>query len=77
MKHVFLVPIRLYQLTFSSDGLLGKVFGKRGSCRFYPNCSSYVEEAINKHGIIQGLLLGCKRIIRCHPFSDGGIDLVP
>lgn len=77
MKHVFLVSIKLYQLIFSSEGFVGRVFGKRGSCRFYPNCSAYVQEAIKKHGIIQGLFLGGKRIIRCHPYNDGGIDLVP
>ena len=46
-------------------------------CRFYPSCSSYTQEAIIKHGAIKGLLLGTKRILRCQPFHEGGIDLVP
>jgi putative membrane protein insertion efficiency factor len=46
-------------------------------CRFYPSCSNYAVDALNEHGIISGLYLSLKRILSCHPFSDGGIDLVP
>ncbi|MDA1352939.1 MAG: membrane protein insertion efficiency factor YidD [bacterium] len=61
--------ITLYQWTISP--LLGK------NCRFYPSCSDYCKEAISSHGTIKGLQLCSTRIMRCHPFSDGGIDPVP
>ena len=48
-----------------------------GSCRFYPTCSSYALEAIDQHGPFKGVWLGVKRIVRCHPWNDGGIDPVP
>lgn len=50
---------------------------KRPSCRFYPSCSNYAIEAIEKHGIIKGGLLATRRILRCHPFNPGGYDPVP
>lgn len=50
---------------------------KRPSCRFYPSCSNYSIEAIEKHGVIKGGLLATRRICRCHPFNPGGYDPVP
>lgn len=47
------------------------------SCRFYPTCSMYALEAIEKHGAAKGSWLAMKRIARCHPFNAGGYDLVP
>jgi len=46
-------------------------------CRFYPSCSEYMQIAIAKHGVGYGLLLGIKRLLRCHPFHPGGFDPVP
>ncbi|UCD80507.1 MAG: membrane protein insertion efficiency factor YidD [Desulfobacterales bacterium] len=66
---VFVSFIRVYQFTLSP--LLGP------SCRFYPSCSEYAYQAIQRHGPINGLLLGVKRILRCHPFHPGGVDPVP
>ncbi|MDR1786165.1 MAG: membrane protein insertion efficiency factor YidD [Spirochaetaceae bacterium] len=47
------------------------------SCRFYPSCSSYALEALAKYGTFKGLYLSFRRIVRCHPFCDGGFDPVP
>ncbi|MEN6295946.1 MAG: membrane protein insertion efficiency factor YidD [Chloroherpetonaceae bacterium] len=47
------------------------------SCRFYPTCSSYAIEAIGKHGVFYGSILSVWRVLRCNPFSKGGIDPVP
>ena len=46
-------------------------------CKFYPSCSNYAKEAITKYGAFKGGFLSSKRILRCNPFSKGGIDLVP
>ena len=47
------------------------------SCRYYPTCSNYMIQAIQKHGAIKGVLMGSARILRCHPFVKGGYDPVP
>jgi putative membrane protein insertion efficiency factor len=46
-------------------------------CRFYPTCSSYAQEAIATHGVIKGSYLSLRRLSRCHPWHDGGVDPVP
>ena len=48
------------------------IFGRK--CRFYPSCSEYTKQAIDKYGIIRGSLKGLKRILKCHPFNKGGVD---
>jgi uncharacterized protein len=45
-------------------------------CRFVPTCSEYTYEAIEKHGIIKGGIMGMKRLLKCHPWGKSGIDLV-
>jgi hypothetical protein len=47
------------------------------ACRFYPTCSQYAAEAIKKHGPFKGSALVAKRLLRCHPFCEGGYDPVP
>ena len=61
--------IRFYQYAISP--FLGN------NCRFYPSCSHYMLEAIETHGVLKGVGLGTRRILKCHPWHDGGIDLVP
>lgn len=46
-------------------------------CRFYPSCSAYALEALEKHGARRGSWLALKRVGRCHPWHDGGVDHVP
>lgn len=66
MKHIAIFIISLYQ-AFSP---------LRGNCRFYPTCSSYTKEAIERYGLVSGLIMGVKRILRCSPFSGFGTDFV-
>ncbi|AAU24708.1 membrane protein insertion efficiency factor YidD [Bacillus sp. GM2] len=69
MKTVFLLLIRFYQKWISP--------ALPPTCRFYPTCSNYGLEAIEKHGAFKGGWLTIKRILKCHPFHPGGIDPVP
>ena len=69
MKNIALFLIRCYQVFISP--LLGR------HCRFYPSCSIYTYEAIKKHGLLKGVFLGGKRLLKCHPFHPGGVDLIP
>jgi putative membrane protein insertion efficiency factor len=61
--------VRFYQLAISP--WLGS------SCRFSPTCSHYMMDALREHGSGVGLILGFKRLLKCHPFHPGGIDPVP
>ena len=47
------------------------------SCRFEPTCSIYMYQAIEKKGVLKGIALGVRRLLRCHPFCAGGFDPVP
>jgi len=69
MKTILISLIKFYQKTLS-------LFIGNG-CRFYPTCSSYSLEAIEKHGSLIGSWLTIKRILKCHPLHPGGIDQVP
>jgi len=55
--------------------LISPLFGPH--CRFYPSCSSYFLQALETHGAIKGCWLGLRRICRCHPLNEGGVDPVP
>jgi len=68
-RQIFLWSIRGYQLAISP------MLGPR--CRFYPSCSCYAHAAIERYGVLRGMWLGLRRLLRCHPFADGGYDPVP
>ena len=69
MKKILILLIRFYQ-KFISPMFPAK-------CRFYPTCSQYTLEAIKEYGAIKGTYLVIKRILKCHPFHEGGYDPVP
>ncbi|MEK3980813.1 membrane protein insertion efficiency factor YidD [Psychrobacillus sp. FSL K6-2836] len=69
MKHIIISIFRFYQKFISPLS--------PPSCRFYPTCSHYGVEAVQKHGAIKGSFLTIKRISKCHPFHEGGVDPVP
>ncbi|MBT5856016.1 membrane protein insertion efficiency factor YidD [bacterium] len=69
MKWLLINLIKLYQL------IISPLLGQR--CRFYPSCSHYSLDAIQFHGATRGSILSVKRLIKCHPFHPGGVDLVP
>jgi putative membrane protein insertion efficiency factor len=69
MKYPLLALIKLYQWTISP--LLGPV------CKYYPSCSHYGYQAIDRHGAVKGTALTAWRILRCNPWSLGGVDHVP
>ena len=68
--------IRIYQKTLSFDyGVFRRLF-PNGYCRFYPTCSEYGYQAIEKYGVIKGGLMALGRILRCNPWNKGGHDPV-
>jgi len=75
IKKLTLALIKIYQKTCSPDqGFFRYQAGP--VCRFYPTCSEYTYQAIDKYGVLKGTRKGFKRIIRCHPWGQGGYDPV-
>jgi len=69
MKKIFIAIIKFYQRYISPM--------KGTKCPYFPTCSQYGIEAIEKHGTFKGSILAAWRILRCNPFSKGGVDPVP
>ena len=69
MKTLLLGLLRGYQ--YAVRPMLG------ANCRFYPSCSDYAREAIERHGAFRGVWLAGRRVARCHPYHAGGYDPVP
>ena len=65
-RKIAMFLIGIYQKYIS--GLFGR------KCRFYPTCSEYTKQAIDKYGIIKGSFKGIRRVLKCHPFGKGGVD---
>lgn len=74
MKNTVLFTVKTYQ-KYISNSVFAKAF-LGNNCRFSPTCSQYTYDAVAKYGTIKGLFLGFKRLLRCHPFSAGGLDPV-
>lgn len=77
MRQALVALIELYQRTWSPDHSPRRRLYPHGFCRYHPTCSMYAKEAIGRHGTALGLWLTIKRLIRCHPWSAGGLDPVP
>ena len=69
IRQVLIFGVRAYQVGLSP--LLP------ASCRYYPSCSAYAIEALDRHGALRGSWLALRRLLRCHPFRPGGYDPVP
>ena len=68
MRKLIVAILRFYKLMVSP--LLPS------ACRYYPSCSEYMRQAVEKHGVARGVWMGVKRLLRCHPFHAGGLDPV-
>lgn len=75
MKYLIIWLIRIYQKTFSPDHGLAKALHPHGYCRYYPSCSEYGRQAIEKNGLLIGVPKTIWRVLRCNPWSKGGVDL--
>ncbi|MDX8410229.1 MAG: membrane protein insertion efficiency factor YidD [Mariprofundales bacterium] len=69
ITRILLILIQLYRYAISP--LMAP------HCRYYPSCSDYAQQALHDHGAWRGSLLALRRLLRCHPWSHGGLDFVP
>jgi putative membrane protein insertion efficiency factor len=69
VKHLVLVPVRLYQILISP--------WMPACCRYFPSCSNYMVQAVERHGVLKGTALGTWRLLRCAPWGGHGYDPVP
>lgn len=69
MRRLFILPVRLYQI------LIAPILPP--ACRYFPSCSNYMIQAIQKHGAFRGIHLGIRRLLRCAPWGGHGYDPVP
>ena len=69
MKRLVILPVRLYQF------LIAPILPP--ACRYFPSCSNYMIQAVQKHGAFKGVVLGVKRLLRCAPWGGHGYDPVP
>jgi putative membrane protein insertion efficiency factor len=66
IREVFLLPLHAYRAVISPN------LGPR--CKYYPSCSSYAVEAVRELGVVRGSIVAAWRVVRCNPFSHGGVD---
>ena len=75
VQFLLLALVKFYQWCLSP--LKNALFGATGRCRFMPSCSTYAFEAIRRHGVVRGVSLAARRLLRCHPWGAFGPDPVP
>jgi uncharacterized protein len=68
LRRIATAPVRFYQ-RFVSPGLPAR-------CKYYPSCSEYAVQAVKRYGILRGVVLATWRLLRCNPWSHGGVDFV-
>ena len=68
MRQIVILPLRFYKRAISPF--------LPSACRYYPTCSEYMLNAVEKYGVVKGMRLGIGRLLRCHPFHEGGYDPV-
>ncbi|KTD76487.1 putative membrane protein insertion efficiency factor [Legionella waltersii] len=66
LQQIVCLPIKMYQYFISP--MISPC------CRFHPSCSDYMQGAINHYGVCKGLWMGSKRLLKCHPWAEGGFD---
>jgi putative membrane protein insertion efficiency factor len=68
LRKIFIAPLRFYQRAISP--------GLPARCKYYPTCSEYAVQAVRRYGILRGVVLAAWRLLRCNPWSHGGVDFV-
>lgn len=68
LRGILVAPIRLYQRALSP--------GLPARCRYHPSCSEYAVQAVRRYGVVRGVVLAGWRLLRCNPWSHGGVDFV-
>jgi uncharacterized protein len=68
LRRLATAPVRFYQRLISP--------GLPGRCKYYPSCSEYAVQAVRRYGILRGVVLAAWRLVRCNPWSHGGVDFV-
>ena len=68
LRGIFVAPLRVYQRAISP--------GLPARCKYYPSCSHYAVEAVRRYGVLRGVVLASWRLLRCNPWSHGGVDFV-
>lgn len=74
IKKTLITLITVYQKTLSPDHGKLKHYFPHGYCKYYPTCSQYTKESIEKYGSLKGVYKGTLRVARCNPLSGGGVD---
>jgi len=75
MKKIILTTIEHYQKASEAGWRMGPLFFLPSECRFYPTCSHYMAEAVDRYGVTRGVVKGLGRFLRCNPFTQPGVDL--